>query len=348
MRIKIIIMLVCAATLLAACNMGAKTPDATPEPVTQAPADLPTETPMPEATAVTHFIRPGELPGEPAGLVGDQDSSTTADAKRAPGGDRFTFTRFERPFNADTMDEYYPFMDILEAILYQDDVWIYASISVKGDESGQAAQGRYAVEFDLNLDGGGDWLVLASVPASTEWTTDGVEVWFDANDDVGGSRPVTTDENPVPGDGYEVQTFGLGIGNDPDFAWARISPSNPNAIDVAVKIDVLNGGKRFMVGLWAGQEDLNPAWFDLSDHFTHEQAGAADIGLEIFYPIKEISALDNTCRMAVGFQPTGNEPGLCPLPFAEGGDASGDAGCPADQIVCPNGMAANFACYCRP
>jgi hypothetical protein len=37
----------------------------------------------------------------------------------------------------------------------------------------------------------------------------------------------------------------------------------------------------------------------------------ADAGLEFYYPIKAVHEIDNSCRMAVGFQPTGLEPGLC-------------------------------------
>ena len=46
---------------------------------------------------------------------------------------------------------------------------------------------------------------------------------------------------------------------------------------------------------------------------THvHQAGAADSGFPIYYPIKAVYELDNACRMAVGFQATGAEPGICP------------------------------------
>lgn len=63
--------------------------------------------------------------------------------------------------------------------------------------------------------------------------------------------------------------------------------------------------------MWAGTSSLNPALFDFNDNMAHEQAGAADPGLENFYPIKGLSELDNTCSMAIGFKPKGDEPGLC-------------------------------------
>jgi len=40
--------------------------------------------------------------------------------------------------------------------------------------------GNYGVELDLDVDGRGDWLVLASKPTST-WSTLGVRVWQDTD-----------------------------------------------------------------------------------------------------------------------------------------------------------------------
>lgn len=348
MRKKASVVFVVLMLSLSACNLGRGRPadsgTTSDPPAAAATGAAPpttkvtaTEAPATEAvpTVVEHITKPGEFPADPSAVVGDQDSSVTADEKRAPSGDRFSFTRFERPFNAQTMDEYYPYLDIQEGAVFADDSWVYVSITLKSDESGQALSGRYGVEFDTNVDGDGDWLVLGENPSSTDWTTDGVGAWFDANDDVGGDVPTTTDERPVPENGYETQMFGPGVGEDPDFAWMRVSPGDPNTIQLAVKKEILDGSPKFLAGFWAGTDDLDPALFELSDNFTHEQAGAALTELNFFYPIKEISALDNTCRAAVGFQPTGREPGLCPLPAAPAqSDAPGDSGCPAEFLVC--------------
>lgn len=336
---------------LSACNLG-NSPDESAEiAATEAPTvEAATAVPTIEPTAtVEHKTKPGEFPEDPSGVVGDQDSSLTADDKRAPGGDRFTFTRFERPFNSQEMDEYYPDIDIQAGFVYADDAWIYAAIVLKNKEASRELDGKYGFEIDYDIDGGGDWLILASNPVSTEWTTDGVEVWFDTNDDVGGTSPTVTDESVVQGNGYETMEFDSGAGNDPDLAWVRISPEDPNVVQLAAKKDILKNGAQFLVGLWSGTEDLDPSLFDLSDHFTHEQAGAALTELEIFYPIKEVSAVDNTCRMAVGFQPRGNEPGLCPQPAVVGSEEQGDAGCPAEYYVCENVsmIAVVIVCYCN-
>ena len=80
---------------------------------------------------------------------------------------------------------------------------------------------------------------MVSKPASTDWSTDGVQVWQDTNHDVGGAAVIVADEHPEPGDGYETSVFDSGKGNDPDSAWARISPTDPNTIQLAVKRSVL-------------------------------------------------------------------------------------------------------------
>jgi hypothetical protein len=288
----------------------------------------------PTAQGVQHQAVPGELPAERSSHAGDYDTSVTANQNRAVGGDRFTFGRFERPFNTETMDVYFPSLDILDTLFDQDDVWIYSAMTMKGGEAA-GLTGRYALEIDANVDGGGEWLILVSQPASTDWSTAGVQVWFDSNDDVGGETTVIADERA--GDGYETQLFGQDQGEDPDLAWARLSPQDPNVVHIAVKRSLLGGDETYLTGTWAGGAILDPALFDLNDHFTHEQAGAALIDLEYFYPIKAISELDNSCRVAIGFQPTGNEPGLCPV-------AKEDNSCKG-QIYCIN-LGAQTVCYC--
>lgn len=338
--------------VLSACNLGKATPSATQAPVTEAaalPADPSTSVPT---EAIQHVMIPGELPEEQSGLAGDQDSSTTADENRAPGGDRFSFGRYERPFNSEAMDVYYPYLDIQITQFYQDDTWIYAVITLKGGESNQTLMGNYGFEIDLNVDGGGDWLITTDWPSSSEWTTDGVQVWFDENDDVGGIVKVIADEVLPGGNGYETLIFGDGQADDPDLAWVRVSPADSNTVQIAAKLSILEGDKTFMVGMWAGGEDFSPALFDVNDTLTHEQAGASLKELEFFYPIKALSELDNACRMAIGFQPSGNEPGLCPQPPKPGQPGQPDqpdqpsTSCPAQYLVCFT-FNRQTVCYCR-
>jgi hypothetical protein len=290
-----------------ACNL--------PGPSTPAAQDvaLPTsssaDTPAP--TTVQHTLIPVNLPADRSNHAGDHDSSTTAFKQEAPGGDRFTFGQYERPFNADTMDTYFPYLDILEVLTYQDGTWIYATLMMRGRDANDQLAGNYAVELDMDVNGKGDWLVLVSAPASTEWSTHGVQVWQDTNRDVGGLAPTYTDDDPVFGDGFDRVVFGSGQDSDPDLAWARISPDDANTVELAVKRSLFGNDETYLAGMWAGTDSLNPALFDFNDHMTHTEAGAAVRGLEIFYPIKGLAELDATCRVAIGFAPTGKEPGLC-------------------------------------
>lgn len=266
--------------------------------------NVPTQLESPTEALIEHVLIPVNLPIDRSSNAGDYDSSTG----QFPGGDRFTFGRFERPFNADTMDIYFAEIDIIDTSVFQDETWIYGKIIVKGNET-NSLSGKYALELDTDVDGKGDWLVLASAPTSTDWTTAGVQVYEDANNDVGNASAMYTDENAIS-DGFEAVIFNQGKGDDPDSAWVRISTEAQNIIEFSVKRSVLGNPEKYLINMWAGNS-LDPSLFDINDLFTHEQAGAADPGLEIFYPIKGVSEIDNSCRMAVGFQPVGTEAGLC-------------------------------------
>jgi len=335
---------VVALVLVLACNLNAAGPateQAATDTPTTAPQTRPASPPSATAPVIEHKDIPVNLPAERRNQAGDHDSSTTAAQKRAPGGDRFTFGRYERPFNANTMDKYYPYLDIVDTAFYEDDNWIYAVITLKGaDDNGQLA-GRYAFEIDSDLDGRGEWLVLVSQPASKEWSVAGVQAWFDADDDVGGSLAVEADKNGN-GNGYETLLVENGQGDDPDLAWARLSPDNAVTVQLTVKRSLLGSDTSYMIGAWAGSETLDPAEFDFNDHLTHEQAGAALIELQNFYPIKGLAELDNSCRIAVGFAPSGNEPGSC-LTFQAKGPPEACTG----QTICFN-FSNQQVCYCVP
>lgn len=332
---------------LSGCNLGAQAPDDSVlgaaevseiDETSEVATEAPTETP------VVHVLVPGELPEEQSGLAGDQDSSTTAAEKRAPAGDRFTLGRYERPFNTDTMDVYYPSLDIQVTEVYQDDTWVYGVILLKDEGSGCSLTGKYGFEIDWNVDGGGDLLMLVSAPASADWSTAGVEVWYDENDDVGGAEKSKTDASSSVKNGYETQWFGAGLGDDPDLAWARISPDDSCALQLALKVGALQGNKRYLIGMWAGTSLMDPALFDHNDAFTHEQAGSSLIEFEFFYPVKQVYELDNVCRMAVGFQPTGGEPGVCPPPPGpeDAPPPPPGQGCPPPSIL----YCSRNGCYC--
>jgi len=55
---------------------------------------------------------------------------------------------------------------------------------------------------------------------------------------------------------------------------------------------------------------IDPAKLYYQDYFTAEQAGAANTD-DPNYPIKDLAAMDNTCRVPLGFQAIGTEPLGC-------------------------------------
>ena len=326
--------LVAIFTAMLACNIpfGAPEAPATEPPATLPPTQLvtvqntPTSSP-PTEIPIQHTTIPVSLPESRSGHAGDYDSSVTAAQKKSNGGDRFTFEQFERPFNANTMDVYFPELDIIDTFVYQDDAWIYGTIRVVDRSAASSSPYRFAMQLDVQVDGKGDYLVIAENPSSTDWTVTGVQVYFDANSDVGDLTAMFTDLDAQT-DGFETQLFDQGTGDDPDGAWVRISPDESNIIQFAVKRTLIGEPFLYMVNMWTGHATLDPTLFDYSDHYTHELAGAADPGFPTFYPIKAVYELDNSCRIAVGFQPQGNEPGLCAViqPAPQPGDPP-TAGC---------------------
>lgn len=307
-RIRPSLTLITALFIILACSLP-QAPTATPPPTTEliaTVADTATS-PPPTVTPIQHQLMPASLPAERSSHAGDHNSSITAYQKKSNGGDRFTFERFERPFNGATMDTYFPELDIIDTFVYQDDTWIYGTIQVVDRAAGKTPF-RFAMQLDVNVDGKGDWLVIAhnppTNPYATDWATEGVQVYFDADDDVGNTTPVQSDAGATSGNGFETLIFdGYGTaGDDPDSAWIRVSPQNGNTVELAVKRSLLGNVEEFLLNMWTGRSCLEPALFDLSDHYTHEQAGAADPEFPVYYPIKAVFELDSSCRMAVGFK----------------------------------------------
>lgn len=302
-------------------------PTATPEPtaeeeaqpeaeeaVEEAPA--PTDTPEPE---IVHNMMPGAFPAGRQSGVTDADSSAGAAQGRALAGEDFSSNLYERPFTSETM-VYRPDLDIVLTTLNRASDFIYVEIEVQGQHPDGGLQGTYGFELDLDQDGRGDVLVLAS-NLQPDWSTDGVFAWKDTNNDVGGETPIIYDG--VEGNGYNDLVFDEGKGSDPDLVWARVSPNNPKAAQLAFKPSLSEYTEEYL--WWAVTDNMvkNPAWYDYNDHFTHEEAGSPLSGLAQ-YPLKQLAELDNTCRWAVGFVPDGTEPGLCriaqPDPTPEPGE----------------------------
>jgi len=291
-----------------ACNLGAAAqaePSATiasvaDTPVPAEPTTPPTETSIPATPTIAHLVRPGEPPPEQY-FLSDVSSGGTNQIQRAIAGDNFNRNRLERPFLAADMS-YRPDLDLIRVDISLDDTWFYFTLTLYGGASGPLT-GPYAVELDLDADGRGDLMVRGSPAAGGEWTTDTVQIWSDANGDVGGATPMTADP-PPGGDGYETLVFDQGVGDDPDAAWIRVAAIEDTGVQFAVKRSAVGDGS-FLWSAWADEGVNRVGNLDYNDAFTPAEAGSLQTALAA------VAAVDNTCRMYYGFTPTGSEPGLC-------------------------------------
>ncbi len=279
---------------------GSSTATLPPPPATS------TTAPEPSPVAIQHVLVPSAGVTAIANAHDNEESETGATDKSVRGGDEFRINRFERPFTATDMT-YLPQIDIVGMSMTKDDNFYYVQMKLAGfDAQTNNLSGIYGVEFDLNVDGKTEVLVLVQGPLGTDWTTDGVTVYADANGDIGGtsSRP----DDIYTGNGYETIIFDSGKGEDPDLAWARAS-SNNAVMEIAFKQSVLKEYAKWMWNPLASAYPLDPSKFYFNDTFTEQRAGSPIKGDN--YPLKELAGFDNTCRVPANFEATGSEPMGC-------------------------------------
>jgi hypothetical protein len=272
-------------------------------PATEAPPPTETVTPVP---VVNHVVFPASSVAA-GSVIYDVNSSGTGPEKRAPYGDSYDINRLERPFLQDMT--YIPDLDIDTFNLSEDSAWYYISINLAGSNPNNEMGINYGVEFDTNADGFGDILILARPPYKTDWTNDNIQVLTDKNHDTSGISAEKSDA-PISTNGYETLAFngGLGAGDDPDLAWVRMGTAGP---DLQFAFKKALTGSSFMYGVLADAGLKDTGKLDYVDRFTEEQAGSP-VRDKKYYPLKDLFAVDNTCRAAFGFAPTGFEPMLCP------------------------------------
>lgn len=300
----------CLITVITGCNFPGFRP-----PIPQ-PVLLPA-TPSPAPTVITpteqsHIITPSNPVGR-AQTIHDQVNKAYASQRRAYGGDEYRTGRFERPFNK-TMT-YLGYLDIVKSTLVRtDSSFIYVTIQV-ADPVVMANQNPafYGLELDLNLDGRSRYLIRGMRPDSEEWSSEGMDVWESSLSknpiaDIAVGIPVTGAY------GFDVSLLKTGKGQDIDLAWIRMSPGMPDTVEIAFKNSLVGGEKgKFIWRPFTDGAPFEPRLYDLQNSFTLEQAGSPIIG-EMYYPLKEVYSVDNTCRVTSGYESTGREAGICPQP----------------------------------
>ncbi len=240
------------------------------------------------------------------------DYSTSGPIQPGAGCDSWQINRYERPFNADKQDIFFPDLDILSGELGTDGTWFYFRMSIfdKNQKSANLT-GTYAIELDLDLDGRGDVLVLAHAPgddATKDWTVQGVQLWGDKNNDVGNKVPLVPDP-PNVGNGYDTLVFDSGKGDDPGLAWVRVHPGKPSILELAFKASAISFDPRFKWMSWTDEGVDNRADSDYHDTFDHPVAGDPNQG-QTYFPSQAINEVDNTCA-AIWGAPQNDDADLC-------------------------------------
>jgi hypothetical protein len=281
----------------------------TPTEAVEVPTIVPSPTvvlPTPTIT-ILHSLVPSTSVKTDKVVVNDVVSVDTAPEKRAPYGDSYKATLFERPFTKDMT--YLPDVDIVNYSLGYDEKFFYVSIQLVGSDPNNEIGIDYAVEFDINADGFGDYIIIARPPYNVKWSTDTVQIVQDTNRDTGGLSPELSDA-PLPGDGYDTVIFDGGRNDqeDPDLAWVRINAGQKATVQFAFKRSF--SGENFMFGVLADAGIRNIEDLDYTDRYTEAQAGSPEKN-EKDYPLKEVYGVDNICREAYGFTGTGDEPRRC-------------------------------------
>ena len=253
------------------------------------------------------------VPEEPAELsntfVTDFNSIDFAD-EGFTYSDQFFINRYERPFTVE-MEQYRGYLDLILTNMKVNPPWIYAVIYL-AEELPETSEAIYSLEFDVDLDGRGDFLVQAAMPPDDQWTVAGVQVLEDGDDDVGGPNPVLADPpEDVTSNGFEIVLFEGGLGVDPDLAWVRRNSEDPTSLEIALKQSLVGEGG-FFWSVWADEGLRKPDFKDYNDRFSFQEAGSPYPEHD-FHPIQAIYLVDSTCRSWYGLEPVGDELGICQI-----------------------------------
>ncbi|NPV77115.1 MAG: hypothetical protein HPY59_12175 [Anaerolineae bacterium] len=283
-------------------------PPVLPPSASSQPAVTETATNIPILTVtVVHTLTPMQPPAVKSEIL-DMDSKPYAESKYTTGGDSYKTIFLERPF--DSSMNYRADIDLIKAELSVDDQYYYVTIYLAGKEKvSQSLKAFYAVEIDNDYDGRGDYLIWTAPPASGDWSSTGVEVYTDTNNDVGGVRALFSDA-PSSGDGFDAKIFPAEGGADPDMAFSRLAPNQSSAIQIAFKPQLMDKSKSFMWGVIADDGLKSPTKFDYNDQFSEADAGSP-LQNNANYPLKKLFNVDNTCRMSYGRLYLSTDPGAC-------------------------------------
>lgn len=273
-----------------------------PQPAVEQPTAAPTDAPAvateaPAVVEITHLVTPGEPTFTFDQKVTDCDTGERirlgATTIVGTGCDVWDKAKFERPAAASNA-AYLPALDIISASMASSNAFMFGKVALYKDAAGAIpADLVVGFEIDTDIDSRGEFLILATGINSTDWTTDGVQVWQDKNEDVGGKKANSPDGQQS--DGYETLLFDAGIGEDPDLAWTRISPTEPSSIEFAFKTDLVPSSKIFAWWAWTSIGTLDPAKMELVDLVKDDSTWNLDNTCAWIFNAKPTNLLTNIC-----------------------------------------------------
>lgn len=279
--------------------------------LTETATEPPVSTEAPSSThepTIVHEMTPGEPSYARGQKVTDCNTGDRVamgvTTLVAEGCDTWQIDKLERPVDY-LNGTYYPWLDIVSVSMGTNQAWMFANVQLFKDAAGKIPSDMVVgVELDVNLDSRGDFLVLATGPNSTDWTTNGVQVWKDINGDVGGTKAHTPDGQK--GNGYETLIFDSGKGDDADLAWVRINPGNGSAIEFAFKPTLLPKNQVFAWWAWVGQGEVDPQEMEVIDYQSEASVWKMDNTCGWIFNANPSRMLSNICDYVV--------PTVTPLP----------------------------------
>ena len=240
---------------------------------------------------------------------------------------------------------YVPDLDILSFKLSQNTDWDYVSIQLAGKDPNNPVGIDYGVEFDLNDDGFGDYLIWAHPPYGAQWDTSTVQVLKDSNHDTAAWS--SSSDAVSSSNGYDTVVFdgSRSGGADPDLAWVRMEAGSHASIQFAFKKSGI--GSSFLWGAVADAGLKDVSKFDYRNSFTQAEAGSP-VRSSQYYPLGSLYGVDNTCWAANSIHTTGSEPKLCPVAKQLVGTGNGDQSACNPKPSCGGKGYDPGTCQCNP
>ena len=118
-----------------------------------------------------------------------------------------------------------------------------------------------------------------------------------------------SDPKGYKGSGFESLKIDADSGKNRGQVWSRLKAKE---LQIALKEEWIGGRQgKFTWQPIADGNPFPPSQYDINDYYVLKKAGTPILG-ETYYPVRQVFALDNTCRGLSGLTPSGSEQGVCP------------------------------------